>query len=209
MACYAFEGLRPVVDPTSFVHPLACLIGDVIVGPGCYIAPFASLRGDFGRIVIEGDSSVQDNAILHASSERDCIVGRGATIGHGATLHGCTTGENALVGINSVILDAVVIGAESLVAAHSLVRGGQHVPPRSLLAGSPARVLRSLAEEEITWRNDGDGEYQRLARRCFAGLIETSPLAETEPGRPRNAGQARSVRLGRNEIGKEPKDGDL
>lgn len=195
MTFYAFEGLRPVVDPTSYVHPMACLIGDVIVGPGCFIGPFAALRGDFGRIVVEGDSSVQDNAVLHVSSERDCVVGRGATIGHGATLHGCTVEENALVGIGAVVLDGAMIGAESLVAAHSFVRAGMTVPPRSLLAGSPGRVLRQLAEDEIGWRNDGDGEYQHLARRALESLVETEPLTQVESDRPRNAGQARPVRL--------------
>lgn len=195
MTCYAFEGLRPVVDPSSFVHPMACLIGDVIIGPGCFIAPFASLRGDFGRIVVEGDSSVQDNAVMHVSSVQDCIVGRGATIGHGVTLHGCTIGENALVGMGSVVLDEAQIGSECLIAAHSLVKTGTFLPPRSLFAGSPGRILRALDPDEIGWRNDGDGEYQLLARRMAASLIETMPLNQEEPNRPRNAGKAIPVRL--------------
>src|SRR5690606_9318445 len=90
MPCYAFEGIRPVVHPTTFVHPTASLIGDVIVGPGCYIGAGASLRGDFGRIVVEGDSSVQDNCTLHTGSGSDCVIGRGATVGHGSIVHGAT-----------------------------------------------------------------------------------------------------------------------
>ncbi|MCL4186273.1 MAG: phenylacetic acid degradation protein PaaY [Rhodobacteraceae bacterium] len=197
MPCYAFEGRIPAVDPSSFLHPLACLIGDVIVGPGCYIAPFASLRGDFGRIVVEGDASVQDGCTLHGSAEDDCVIGRGATIGHGAVIHGARIGENALVGINSVVLDGTAIGAECLVAAMSLVRGGQAVPPRQLLAGNPARVIRALEAAEIGWRNDGEGEYQRLARRSLAALAECAPLPAPEPGRQRNEGRARPVRLRR------------
>src|SRR3546814_4132233 len=83
MACIRFQGLVPVIDPTSFVHPSASLIGDVIVGAGCYIGAGASLRGDFGRIVVETDANVQDNCTLHTGSGTDCIVGRGANIGHG------------------------------------------------------------------------------------------------------------------------------
>lgn len=196
MACYAFEGRAPVVDPTSFVHPLASLIGDVILGPGCYVAPGASLRGDFGRIVVTGDASVQDACVLHGSAERDCIVGRGATIGHGAILHGCEVGENALVGMGAVVLDGAIIGAECLVAAQSLVRGGAVFGPRHLIGGNPAREIRALSAEEIVWRNDGEGEYQRLARRSLAGLVECMPFAAPEPGRTRNEGFARPVRLG-------------
>ena len=197
MTCYAFNGLRPVVDPTSFVHPQASLIGDVIVGPGCYIGPFASLRGDFGRIVVAGDASVQDCCVLHGSAEQDCVVGRGATIGHGAVIHGCRIGENALIGMNTVVLDGATVGDECLVGAMSLVRGGSQIEARHLVAGNPARVIRALAPEEISWKNDGDGEYQRLAREALATLRVCDPLSVCEPDRKRPIGQARPVRLGK------------
>lgn len=195
MPVYSFEGRVPVVDPTSFLHPTAVLIGDVIIGPGCYIGPSASLRGDFGRIVVVGDASVQDNCTLHTSAGSDCVVGRGATIGHGAVLHGCSIGENALVGMNAVVLDDAEIGPESLVGALSLVKSDMVAPARSLVAGNPARVVRSFAEDQIGWRNDGDGEYQRLARRSLAALVECEPLTAPEPDRLRNAGGARPVRI--------------
>lgn len=195
MPCYAFEGIRPVVHPTTFVHPTASLIGDVIVGPGCYIGAGASLRGDFGRIVVEGDSSVQDNCTLHTGSGSDCVIGRGATIGHGSIVHGATIGENALVGMNAVVLDEAVIGAESLVGALSLVKSGIRAPERSLVAGNPAKVIRQMPAEAIVWKNDGDGEYQRLARQSIADFEECEPLAEAEAGRRRVSGEARAVRL--------------
>ena len=195
MPCYAYQGITPVVDPTSYVHPLASLIGDVIVGPGCFIAPGASLRGDYGRIVIEGDSSIQDSCTVHASSDRDTIIRRGATIAHGAVIHGCEIGENTLVGMNSVVLDNTVVGEECLVAAMSLVKSDQVIAPRSLVAGNPARVVRTFTPEQVTWKNDGQGEYQRLAREALTDFIETEPLNAPEPDRQRLRSEAIAVRL--------------
>lgn len=195
MPAYAFEGLTPVVHPTSYVHPLASLIGDVIVGPGCYIAPGASLRGDFGRIVVEGDTSIQDSCTVHASADRDTVIGRGATIGHGAIVHGCQIGRNSLLGMNAVVLDNAVVGDECLIAALSLVRSDMRIPDRSLVAGNPARIIRAFGAHEITWKNDGAGEYQRLARESITGLVACEPLAEAEVDRPRVTSTAIGVRL--------------
>ncbi|MBN9061833.1 MAG: phenylacetic acid degradation protein PaaY [Rhizobiales bacterium 65-9] len=195
MPCYAFEGIRPVVHPTSFLHPTASLIGDVIVGPGCYIGAGASLRGDFGRVIVEGDSSVQENCTLHTGAGSDCVIKRGATIGHGSIVHGATVGENALIGMNAVVLDDAVIGEESLVGALSLVKSDMRAPPRSLIAGNPAKVVREVPPDAVSWKNDGEGEYQRLARRSLTDFVACEPLAEAEPDRPRVSSQARSVRL--------------
>jgi phenylacetic acid degradation protein len=193
--CYSYQGIVPVVDPTSYVHPLASLIGDVIVGPGCFIAPGASLRGDFGRIVVEGDSSIQDSVTVHANTLRDTVIRRGATIAHGSIIHGCEIGQNALIGMNAVILDNAVIGAENLVAALSLVRSDTVTPDRSLVAGNPAKVVKTFEPHQVTWRNDGDGEYQRLARAALTEIVEVAPLAAVEPDRPRPRSDAIAVRL--------------
>lgn len=195
MPCYAYQGITPVVDPTSYVHPLASIIGDVIVGPGCFIAPGASLRGDFGRIIVEGDTSIQDSVTVHASSDRDTIIRRGATIGHGSVIHGCEIGENTLVGMNAVVLDNAVIGPENLIAALSLVKSDLETPPRTLLAGSPAKVIRQFEPQQVTWKNDGDGEYQRLARQALLTMVEAEPLPAPEPDRKRMDSTAIGVRL--------------
>jgi len=195
MACYAFEGLRPVVDPTSFVHPAAALIGDVIVGPGCYIAANATLRGDFGRVVVEGDSSVQEACVLHTSSVSDCIIGRGTTIGHGAIVHGATLGENVLVGMRALVLDEAEIGDESLIRAGAIVKSDMRAPPRSFLSGDPATIRRTLDPAEIGWKADGQGEYQLLARRSIEGLVACEPLDAPEEGRARPKPGAVPVRL--------------
>ena len=197
MPCYAYQGIIPVVDPASYVHPLASLIGDVFVGPGCFIGPGASLRGDFGRIVVEGDSSIQDNVTVHANQLRDTVIRRGATIAHGAIIHGCEIGENALVGMNAVVLDNAIIGAENLVAALALVKSETETPPRSLVAGNPAKVIKSFEPHQVTWRNNGEGEYQKLARAALTELVEAEPLRKADAGREaqRSASEAIAVRL--------------
>ncbi|QGP80569.1 phenylacetic acid degradation protein PaaY [Sphingobium sp. CAP-1] len=195
MPCYAYQGIVPVVDPTSYVHPLASLIGDVIVGPGCFIAPGASLRGDFGRIVVEGDSSIQDSVTVHANQLRDTVIRRGATIAHGSIIHGCEIGENSLIGMNAVILDNAIVGPENLVAALSLVKSDMETPPRSLVAGNPAKVVKTFEPHQVTWRNDGDGEYQKLARAALTGIVEVEPLTAPEPDRQRIRSDAVAVRL--------------
>lgn len=197
MPAYAYQGIVPVVDPTSYVHPLASLIGDVIVGPGCFIAPGASLRGDFGRIVVEGDSSIQDNVSIHANQLRDTVIKRGATIAHGSIIHGCEIGENALIGMNAVILDNAIIGDENLVAALALVKSDTVTPPRSLVVGNPAKVVKTFEPQQVTWRNNGEGEYQKLARAALTDLIEAEPLSQASAERQaqRIASDAIAVRL--------------
>ena len=197
MPAYAYQGITPVVDPSSYVHPLASLIGDVIVGPGCFIAPGASLRGDFGRIVVEGDSSIQDSVTVHANQLRDTVIKRGATIAHGSIIHGCEIGENALIGMNAVILDNAIIGDENLVAALALVKSDTVTPPRSLVVGNPAKVVKTFEPHQVTWRNNGEGEYQKLARAARTGLVEAQPLREANAERlgQRSQSEAVAVRL--------------
>ena len=185
MPAYEFEGIRPVVDPTAFVHPTAVLIGDVIVGPRCFIGPGASLRGDLGRILLNEGCNVQDNCVMHCFPGKDVVVEPDGHIGHGAVLHGCTIKRNALVGMNSVIMDDAVIGADSFVAAMTFVKAGTQVPPRSLVGGIPAKVIRELRDDEIAWKSQGTGQYQHLAQRYLATAGEVQPLAEVKPDRGR------------------------
>jgi phenylacetic acid degradation protein len=185
MPIYAIEDLIPVIDPSAFVHPTAVIIGDVIIGPHCYVGPNAALRGDFGRIVLEAGCNVQDTCVLHSFPGQDCIVEQDGHIGHGAVLHGCRIGQNALVGMNSVIMDKAFIGSESLVAATAFVKSGFECPPKSLVAGSPATVKRQLGEQEIAWKTQGTKEYQILSERCLNSMRETPPLSEIQQDRPR------------------------
>lgn len=182
---YEFAGVIPVIDPTAFVHPDAVLIGDVIVGPGCYVAPFASLRGDFGRIALEAGVNVQDSCTLHAFPGKATIVGLDGHIGHGAILHGCTVRHGALIGMNAVVMDDAVVGEYAFVGAASLVKAGFEVPARSLAAGNPATTIRPLSEIELAWKANGTRVYQRLAQRSLNSLRPAAALAEVEPNRHR------------------------
>lgn len=182
---YAIDGIVPVVDPSAYVHPSAVLIGDVIIGPDCYVGPCASLRGDFGRLILERGSNIQDTCVMHGFPGTDTVVEEDGHIGHGAVLHGCRVGRNALVGMNAVIMDNAVIGEASIVAASAFVKAGVEIPPRVLVAGMPAKVIRPLSDEEIRWKSEGTATYQDLARRSLATMQETVPLTAIEPGRKR------------------------
>jgi phenylacetic acid degradation protein len=185
MPAYSLEGLVPVVDPSAFVHPQAVLIGDVIIGPHCYVGPMASLRGDFGRIVLRAGSNVQDCCVLHSFPDKDALLEEDSHIGHAAVLHGCTIRRGALIGIAAVIMDGAVVEEQAFVGASSFVRAGFVVPARTLVMGVPARVVRELTGEELAWKATGTREYQDLALRCHRSLHECRPLAQPEPDRPR------------------------
>lgn len=182
---YAIDGIVPVVHPSAHVHPSAVLIGDVIVGPDCYVGPCASLRGDFGRLILERGANLQDTCVMHGFPGTDTVVEEDGHIGHGAVLHGCRIRRNALVGMNAVIMDNAIVGESSIVAASAFVKAGMEIPPRVLVAGMPAKVIRELSDEEIRWKGEGTATYQDLTRRCLATLVETDPLSEVEPDRQR------------------------
>jgi phenylacetic acid degradation protein len=185
---YSIDGITPVIHPSAFVHPSAVLIGDVIVGPGCYVGPCASLRGDFGRLVMEEGANLQDTCVVHGFPGTDTVIERDGHIGHGAVLHGCRVGRNALIGMNAVLMDGVVIGESSIVASMAFVKAGFVVPPKSLVVGSPARIVRMLEDKEIAWKSEGTREYQELTRRSLASMREVEALTEAEPDRKRIAG---------------------
>jgi phenylacetic acid degradation protein len=185
LTVYSIDGVTPVVDPTAYVHPSAVLIGDVIIGADCYIGPAASLRGDFGRLELRAGANVQDTCVLHAFPGHDTIIEEGGHIGHGAVLHGCTIRRNALVGMNAVVNDNAVIGESSIVAAMAFVKAGMIVPPRMLVAGIPAKIVRALTGTELAWKLEGTAGYVDLTRRSRATMRATAPLAAPEPDRKR------------------------
>jgi phenylacetic acid degradation protein len=180
---YSIDGITPVVHPSAFVHESAVLIGDVIVGARAYIGPCACLRGDFGRIVVEEGANIQDACMLHGFPGKDTVVGRDVTVGHGAVLHGCVVRRGALIGMNCVVNDNAEVGEDAVVAALAFVRAEARIPPRSLAAGIPAKVLRELSIDEIKWKRDNTALYQQLAVRSATTMQRVEALTEIEAGR--------------------------
>ncbi len=182
---YSIDGITPVVHPLAYVHPSAVLIGDVILGAGVYVGPCASLRGDFGRIVIEAGANIQDACIVHGIPGEDTVIEEDGHIGHGAIIHAARICRNAMVGMHAVINDHAEIGESAFVGALAFVKTGMKVPARTLAVGMPARVLRLLSDEELAWKRDATRQYQQLTERCRATLRETVALTEVEPDRAR------------------------
>jgi len=185
LTVYSIDGVVPVVDPTAFVHPSAVLIGDVIVGPGCYIGPAACLRGDFGHIEVRAGANIQDTCVLHGYPGLGTIVEEDGHVGHGAVLHGCRVERNGLVGMNAVVNDNAVVGDSAIVAAMAFVKAGMVIPPRTIASGVPAKVLRALTDTELAWKAEGTRHYQDLARRSLATMRAVAPLPAPEPDRKR------------------------
>src|SRR5215218_5517867 len=156
---YAFKGFIPVVHPSSFVHPLAAVTGNVIIGKHCYIGPGAALRGDWGAIILEDGCNVQENCTIHMFPGVTVLLKAGAHIGHGAIIHGATIGRNCLVGMNAVIMDNVVLGDECIIGALTFIKEGEQIPSRSLLVGNPAKIIKQVTDEMIAWKTKGTQLY--------------------------------------------------
>ena len=185
LTVYAIDGVTPVVDPSAFVHPTAVLIGDVVVGAGCYVGPAACLRGDFGHIEVRAGANIQDCCVLHGFPGTGTIVEEDGHIGHGVVLHGCIVRRNALVGMNAVVNDNAEVGDSAIVAAMAFVKAKTVIPPRTLAAGIPARVVRELTDTELAWKIEGTDSYKELAVRSLRTMQAVAPLAAAEPGRKR------------------------
>lgn len=184
MAIYEFNGFKPVVHETAFVHPQAAVTGNVIIGRDVYIGPGAAIRGDWGKIIIEDGCNVQENCIIHMFPGTTTILKKGAHIGHGAIIHGGIIGENCLVGMNSVVMDDVIMEEECIVGALTLVPSKMEIPKRSLLVGNPAKIIKQVSDDMIAWKTMGTKLYQSLPKACSETLKVCEPLREEEPNRP-------------------------
>ena len=149
MPIYRFRELRPQIDPQSWIAPNATLIGAVRLYSNASIWWNATLRGDNEPIVIGEDCNVQDGSVLHTDPGAPLTLGRAVTIGHLVMLHGCTVEDGTLIGMGSTVLNHARIGRHSIVGANSLIPAGKVFPARSLIVGSPARVVRELTDEEV------------------------------------------------------------
>lgn len=177
MSFYSFEGRRPSVARSAFVHPAAIVIGDVEIGAGCLIAAGAVLRADWGRITVGAGSNIQDNCVVHSFPDEAAVIGPEAHIGHGAIIHGATLGHHVVVGMNSVIHDGAHLGDDSVVGSASVVLGGTRIPPASLVMGVPAKVIRELDDRERVRWMEATRAYQRLTERYLVAfdVVEVEP----------------------------------
>ncbi len=178
---YEFKGYKPVVDPSSFVHPQAAVTGNVIIGKNVYIGPGAAIRGDWGRIIIEDGCNVQENSTVHMFPGVTVWLKEGAHIGHGAVIHGATIGRNCLVGMNSVIMDNVQLGDECIVGALSFIKAGMDVPRRSMIVGNPGVIIKEVSDEMMRWKTEGTALYQALPGEMRESWGPCEPLQEA-PG---------------------------
>jgi carbonic anhydrase/acetyltransferase-like protein (isoleucine patch superfamily) len=172
---YKFKGITPVVHKSSFVHPQAAVTGNVIIGKKCYIGPGAAIRGDWGQIIIEDGCNVQENCIIHMFPGVTVILKEGSHIGHGAIIHGALIGKNCLVGMNSVIMDNVELGDESIVGALTFIKEEEQIPPRSVVVGNPGKVIKKVTDEMLAWKTEGTKLYQALPADMHKTLKAVKP----------------------------------
>jgi carbonic anhydrase/acetyltransferase-like protein (isoleucine patch superfamily) len=182
---YEFNGYRPVVHPSSFVHPQAAVTGNVIIGKNVYIGPGAAIRGDWGEIIIEDGCNVQENCTIHMFPGVTVTLKEAAHIGHGAIIHGATIGRNCLIGMNAVIMDNAIIGDECIVGALSFIQAEKQIPNRSLVVGNPGKIIKEVSDEMIKWKTKGTELYQQLPAECHAHLKPCDPLTEVPANRPK------------------------
>ena len=159
---FEFKGIKPVIDPSSFVHPQANVTGHVIIGKDVYIGPGAVIRGDFGKIIIEDGANVQENCTIHMFPGVTVLIKKGAHLGHGCIVHGATIGTNSLIGMNSVIMDDAIIGDECIIGALTMIQSEMNIPERKVVVGNPAKIIKDVSDQMIKWKSEGTKIYQKL-----------------------------------------------
>lgn len=175
---FEFNGYKPVIHLTAFIHPQACVTGNVVIGSDVYIGPGAAIRGDWGQIIIEDGCNVQENCSIHMFPGVTVLLKEGAHIGHGAVIHGATIGKNCLVGMNAVIMDNVILGDECIVGALGFIKADEVFEKRSLIVGNPAKKIKEVNDEMMHWKKEGTKLYQALPSDMFASWKECEPLRD-------------------------------
>ena len=181
---YAYKGFIPVIHESSFIHPLATITGNVIIGKNVYVGPGAAIRGDWGAIIIEDGCNVQENCTIHMFPGTTVLLKENAHIGHGAIIHGATIGKNCLVGMNSVVMDNVILGDECIVGALTMIKADEVFENRSLIVGNPAKKINHVSDEMINWKTTGTQLYQSLPKEMKQYWMEAVPLKEIPENRP-------------------------
>jgi phenylacetic acid degradation protein len=182
---FAFDGFVPVIHESAFVHPNATVTGNVVIGRDVYVGPGAAIRGDWGGIVIDDGCNVQESCTIHMFPGVTVHLERSAHIGHGAVVHGARIGENALVGMNAVVMDNATVGAGCIVGALCFVPSEMQIPPRSVVVGNPARIVKEVSDDMLAWKTEGTALYQALPARLHESLHPCEPLRQVPAGRAR------------------------
>jgi len=175
---YEFEGIRPVIHESAFIHPSASVIGNVTIGCDVYVGPGAAIRGDWGAVTVADGCNVQENCVIHMFPGTTVVLEESAHLGHGAIVHGGRIGRNVLIGMNAVIMDRAEVGAECVIGALTLVPSEMKIPPRKVVVGNPGRIVKDVSDEMIAWKSDGTKLYQSLPRRLHETLKPCEPLRE-------------------------------
>ena len=183
MAIYSYKNYKPVIHESAYIHPLAAVTGNVIIGKDVYIGPGAAIRGDWGKIIIEDGCNVQENCTIHMFPGVTVVLEEGAHVGHGAIIHGANLGKNCLIGMNAVVMDNVKIGAGCIIGALAFVKEGTEIPDRKVVVGNPAKIVKDVSDEMLKWKTEGTGWYQRLPKELHETLKECEPLREVPEGR--------------------------
>ncbi|HXB39410.1 MAG TPA: transferase hexapeptide repeat family protein [Bacteroidia bacterium] len=180
---YEFNGYKPVINISSFIHPQACVTGNVIIGKNVYIGPGATIRGDWGQIIIEDGCNVQENCTIHMFPGTTVVLKEAAHIGHGAIIHGAQIGKNVLVGMNAVLMDDVLVGDNCIIGALTFVPANMIIPERKIVVGNPAKIIKDVSDDMIEWKTEGTKLYQQLPAELYDTLKECEPLREIEVNR--------------------------
>ena len=181
---YEFASFVPVVHDTAFVHPHAAVTGNVIIGRDVYVGPGAAIRGDWGGIIIEDGCNVQENCTIHMFPGVAVVLEEAAHIGHGAVVHGARIGANALIGMNAVVMDNATVGSGCIVGALCFVPSEMKIPPRKVVVGNPAKIVKDVSDEMLAWKSDGTALYQKLPAELRASWRPCEPLREVPADRP-------------------------
>jgi carbonic anhydrase/acetyltransferase-like protein (isoleucine patch superfamily) len=182
---YSFNGYIPVIHESAFVHPQACVTGNVVIGKNVYVGPGAALRGDWGQIAIHDGCNVQENCTIHMFPGVTVTLYEGAHIGHGAIIHGATIGKNCLIGMNAVVMDNVMIEDECIIGALTFIKEGMHIPKRKIVVGNPAKMIKDVSDEMIAWKTTGTALYQQLPKELYNTLQQCEPLRALPADRPK------------------------
>jgi carbonic anhydrase/acetyltransferase-like protein (isoleucine patch superfamily) len=180
---YQFNDIIPVVHPSAFVHPQACVTGNVVIGKEVYVGPGAAIRGDWGQIIIEDGCNIQENCTIHMFPGTTVLLKEGAHVGHGAIVHGATLGRNCLIGMNAVIMDNVQLGDECIVGALAFIKADAVFERRSLIVGNPAQKIKEVSDEMMKWKTEGTKLYQQLPQQLHQSLKECQPLTSIPKNR--------------------------